>query len=381
MAKRHSMAALYAAGERGRNRIRLLADPRTGVLQLEYRCEQGRKARTSCKTRDLAAGKEMADALAAQLASGARHTGRRPLTLRALFDRHDAELGPAQMPRKREQDRHAARNLCAILGATARAAALTPADARRYFAERRRRGDQRTSQRRALGTRAAAYELKYLKAALAWAVSEGELARSTLDGFTVPSEKNPRRPVLRAGQYAALLAVADRVHEYCRTLLVLAHETGHRIGALLALQWEDVDTRARLVRWRAAADKARREHTTPLSAAAVDALDARAAAVLAAGRTTQGLAFPAGRGGPLRRELATQWWQRMERFAGLPAEPGRGWHAVRRQFASELATTVPLGALARLGGWQDHTTLAKCYVLPDAEQLREALERRPELRA
>ena len=57
-----------------------------------------------------------------------------------------------------------------------------------------------------------------------------------------------------------------------RTAMVLCHETGHRIGAVSKLQWENVDLTRALVTWAAAHDKTELEHTTPLTEAAIDAL-------------------------------------------------------------------------------------------------------------
>lgn len=362
-------AALYRAGERGRNRVRLVADRRTEILALEYRAEDGRRARTSCKTRDVALGKRMADALAARLAAGVAPA--RAVTLKALFDIYDVEVGAASNARR--QNRRAAENVVNILG-NARADTLKASDVRRFMAERRRRGDQRSKNGRPVGARVIAFDVKHLLAVLRWAVREGRIDQYRLDGFTVPAEENPRRPVLTREQYAALQAVPDAVHPYCSLLLTLAHQTGHRLGALLALTWDDVKDRT--VTWRAPSDKKRREHVTPLTDTAVTALDARAATLLAEGRTPEGLIFPNGDGGPVKNFTATHWWRSMEKAAGLAHEDGRGWHSLRRMFASEMATLTSTVALARLGGWADVTTLSKCYVLPTPEQLRPVLELR-----
>ncbi len=57
----------YVTGEKGKNRVRVFTDPRTGKVYLEYRDGQGRKARTACGHRDFASAKAQADQLAAQL--------------------------------------------------------------------------------------------------------------------------------------------------------------------------------------------------------------------------------------------------------------------------------------------------------------------------
>ena len=52
--------------------------------------------------------------------------------------------------------------------------------------------------------------------------------------------------------------------------------------------------------------------------------------------------------------------------------PGRGWHSLRRRFASELMHQ-PLKVVCALGGWRDFETVLKCYQQPDENQLRRAL--------
>lgn len=54
--------------------------------------------------------------------------------------------------------------------------------------------------------------------------------------------------------------------------LVLAHETGHRIGAIRQLRWSDIDFDGGTVRWRGKLDKIGMEHTTPLTEEADAAL-------------------------------------------------------------------------------------------------------------
>ena len=64
-----------------------------------------------------------------------------------------------------------------------------------------------------------------------------------------------------------------------------------------------------------------------------------------------------------------------ETLAALEPKRGRGWHSLRRKFASDLMDT-PLKVLCELRGWKDATTVLRCYQRPDAGQLRTALEGR-----
>ncbi|MGD2070956.1 MAG: hypothetical protein PVI57_19965 [Gemmatimonadota bacterium] len=61
--------------------------------------------------------------------------------------------------------------------------------------------------------------------------------------------------------------------------------------------------------------------------------------------------------------------------AKLEPRKGRGWHSLRRRFASDLMHK-PLKVPCELGGWKTERTVFECYQHADEEQLREALEDR-----
>ena len=65
--------------------------------------------------------------------------------------------------------------------------------------------------------------------------------------------------VLTEDEYRALLKVAPRVDWRFHLALVLAHETGHRIGAIRQLWWCDIDFEGGTIRWRAEHDKSGHE--------------------------------------------------------------------------------------------------------------------------
>ena len=66
--------------------------------------------------------------------------------------------------------------------------------------------------------------------------------------------------------------------------------------------------------------------------------------------------------GPARRgmRLVRYWWNRAEKLAGLEPRRGRGWHSLRRKFASDLMDQ-PLKVLCELGGWKTAKTILQCY--------------------
>jgi integrase len=240
--------------------------------------------------------------------------------------------------------------LLEIFGPARAVATLTHRDAARFVAELQRRGDQRPG--RAYGrprrSRMLDYDVKFLQTVLNCAVNAGWLDRNSLKGFRVHREETPQRPILTAPQYESLLRAADQVSLQFRFALVVAHETGDRIGAVRLLKWSDINFEQGTARWRGDNDKRRYDHTTPLTSVALDALQEARKAQATIGDTW---VFPAP-GDPFRpvsRHLLRDWWQRVEMAAGLAAEPRRGWHSLRRKFATEMKQT-PLKDLARWVG-------------------------------
>jgi integrase len=99
------------------------------------------------------------------------------------------------------------------------------------------------------------------------------LDRNPLKGTPFPKEPTPRRPVIADDQYQSLLKASEQVGPLYRTALILAHETGHRIGSIRLLRWSDVDLERGTIRWRAENDKIAYEHQTILTAEGVSALE------------------------------------------------------------------------------------------------------------
>src|SRR5262249_8883679 len=176
---------------------------------------------------------------------------------------------------KQSHDRRTSQLILDVLGTARRVADLTHRDAARYVAERRRIGDLRkgeTVRGRPLRARIIGYDVRFVKAVLTWGVNSRLLSPNPSTRFTGPAEAAPRRPVLTASQYEALLGVSEHVHQLFRTALILAHETGHRVGAVRHLRWQDLDLERQLVQWRGEHDKQGYEHETWLTPAALEAL-------------------------------------------------------------------------------------------------------------
>ena|SRR5688572_32347660 len=78
-------------------------------------------------------------------------------------------------------------------------------------------------------------------------------------------EASPRRPVLTDLQFLAVRDAAVSISRSAECMVVLAWETGHRIGAIRLVRWSDIDIEGERIRWRAENDKIAHEHVTPLS--------------------------------------------------------------------------------------------------------------------
>ena len=369
----------YKVGERGINRVRLAEDPRRrGRLFVEFRECDGRKVRQYLAHGDWEQAKAQAERMASAFRTvpTQRH---RTATLQELFDIYLREVTPGKTLGKREHDRRTAALLLRAWGRERRPETLGLRDWQRFIVERRSgrlRPEGRVRRVRTVGDRQIGYDLKFAIAVFNWAMLAGDgnggslLEHNPLKGFPIPVNLSPVRPMLTVARYRAMLAVAGLVRPEFTLAMVLARETGHRIGAIAALRWSDVDVDGQLILWRSASDKMRREHVTPLTPAALEAI--RAARAHAPGIAdapifpTEGLTVHSA------RARWRRWWLKAERLAGLKHEARFGWHSLRHAFATALRSQPDVD-VAALGGWKSTTTLKLCYQHPEMDRMRQAL--------
>ena len=386
MARTKRSQRSYAAGEWGRNRVRVFPDPKTGLFQIEWRAN-GRRLSRSLKHREWARAKKQADEFAAGFAEPEMHgkaeAEPEPLTLETLFDIYGEEVTPTKCEQARRHDRAATRMFLGCFGRNRDPATLSKRDWDRFI--RARRAGRVGASGSPVSDRTIEYDLKFLIAVFNWAAkSRDEHGRLLLDsnplkGLKTPKEKNPVRVVLSEEEYQALLEVSRPVDWRFRVALVVAHETGHRIGAIRQLRWSDIDMEGGVVRWRAEHEKSGYEHRTPVTAEALAALEEARKRNPETGDTVV-LPSPKYPSRCVGSALACVWWKRAENLAGLDPKPGRGWHSLRRKFASDLMNQ-PLKVLCELGGWKTAKTVLQCYQRADEAQLRTALESRRRVRA
>ena len=371
----------YGAGEWGRNRVRIFPDPKTGNFQIEWR-ENGRRRTRSLGHRDWRRAKRQADEFAAGFIEpeivGKAEAQPEPLTLGTLFDIYGEEVTPTKAQHARARDGTATGMFLRFFGRDRDPETLSQRDWDRFIAARR--AGRVGISGRPVSNRTIEWDLTFLMAVLNWATrSKDERGRPLLDrnplkGLKKPKEKNPTRVVLTEEEYQALLKVSRQVDWRFHVALVLAHETGHRIGAIRKLRWSDVDFEGQAVRWRAKHEKTGYEHTTPVTDKALAALEE--ARAMSAG-TDDGPVFPAlpDLSRCVGRSPVGFWWTKAQELAALEPKRGRGWHSLRRKFASDLMN-VPLKVLCELGGWKNAKTVLQCYQRADEGQLRQALANR-----
>lgn len=382
----------YSTGERGKNRVRAFVHTATAdrfFLEYYEQLRAGAKPKI-CRVALGACGEERAKAAADELAARLRRDDRpksEHVRLARLFDIYDVEVTPGKSLGKQKHDRACAEMFLRAFGADTEARLLSRREWDRFIRDRRSGAIRTANQkkRRGVRNRIIAYDLQWLLAVLNWATmaSNGAggvlLERNPLKGLALPREASPARPMLSDEEYQAMRKVAPNVHAYFELALVLAHDTGHRIGSIRKLRWSDVHLDERRISWRAETDKMQFEHATPITDDVAELLAERRRSSL---RIGDAWIFPEP-GDPARpcdRDTFSWWWGEAERLAKITHVARRGWHSLRRTFASELKN-VPLKDLCELGGWKTADTVLECYMKPDEATMREALAQRKPIRA
>lgn len=370
----------YSTGERGKNRVRVFEHPVTLLLFLEHYAD-GRRLRIALGHKD----RERAKAKAEEVAVGLRRDeplSPSPVTLRTLFDIYEREVTVEKAESSQSHDRRAIGFFLELWGTSKTAESLNRRDWDAFIRWRRQQGDMRKgkAKNRPIGNRVITQNLKLLQAVLNWAVLAGNgsgrylLERNPLKGMPFPREGPVNRPVLPHDQFVRMREAARAVGPECELAIMLAHETGHRIGSILRLHWSDINLDQLAIRWRGENDKVGYDHTTPLTEDAAGAL--RSFRRLQ-GKIGEGWVFPSPSDpeSPVSRHLARSWWKRVQARAGVTARNGMGWHSLRRKFATELRH-APLRDLVDLGGWKSPQVVTRCYQGADIHSQRQALSAR-----
>ena len=368
----------YSTGQRGRNRVRAF-EHASGLLFLEFD-DKGQRRRISLRHRDRDRASKAADDAAARLGK-AEVPKTEEITLGKLFDIYLVEVTPKKGDRQKRYEQAASEMFTHYFGQTRTASSLNIRDWERFSSDRSHgRVGPPSGRKLRVGPRTVQMDLSFLRCVLTWATRAGDghggslLDRDPLRGLPLPREKNPRRITLSEEEYQRLLQVGADVNWRFKVALVVANETGHRIGAIRRLRWSDIDFEHGRINWRAESEKSGYAHSTPMTQAVRMTLE-KARQVhprIGDGPILPSVNEPSRPAPPYyMRDL----WHKAESAVGLDRKNGRGWHSVRRKFATELMHE-PLKVLCKLGGWRDAETVLNCYQQPEEQTMRAALERR-----
>ncbi len=388
-----------SAGERG-TRVRLFQKRRHGTF---YRAVwvPGRGRDIKClHTREREEADRLGRQLLAALLSGElQQVGSGKVTLKQLWEQfnHEAPNFLDNHPRTRCEAEARAKVLIAFFGEDFDVRHLTARDQAAYTTQRIAGGIRYAEGRQTQKVRARSVEadLVLLHAMLSWATTSRVpgggrlLEHNPLSGVRRVRELNPKRPVATWERFQAtraamqaLGAAAESENERTRwtgveLALVLAEATGRRLGSIRQLRWEDIDFQRATIRWRAEADKKRREWVVPVPPGLLEELKQFRRKLGA----VAGWLFAAERNHdqPMDRHLFDRWLSVAERAAKLPKLEGGLWHPYRRKWATERKGHS-LKDVAAAGGWQDTETLLKCYQQPDNETLLAVMSEERKLR-
>lgn len=147
---------------------------------------------------------------------------------------------------------------------------------------------------------------------------------------------------------------------------MLTEATRRRMSSIRQLRWEDIDLSKPQIRWRAEADKKRKEWCIPIPAGLVDEIRSFQRRLGAVG----GWIFTAEKNSdvPMDRHLFDKWLTVAEKEAGVSKLDGGPWRPYRRKWATERKN-LPLKDVAAAGGWSDVDTLPKVCQQPDPHTL------------
>ena len=285
-----------------------------------------------------AAGVEQSNTEKRQQAEAERMKSGGPLTVERLWGLYSDFIGEKPITRT---DRSFFKHLASLHARLVETLTTKDIDdlSRRLFSTRGRGAGNRGNT--TLSAQTVKHVLGLLKRMLHFADRRGLCPFPSGLHFTMPSLDNEKTESMTEEQIAAYLhALDEEPDQDAAAFLRLALLTGMRKGALLGLQWSDIDFEGGHITLRGETAKKGKTEYIPLTAAARAVLEKVT-------RTDSPYVFP-GRGGGKRgdfRRIA----RRVRDKAGLPKD-FRPLHGLRHSFASFLASSgkVDLYALQKL---------------------------------
>jgi integrase len=207
------------------------------------------------------------------------------------------------------------------------------------------------------GRRAAAYDLQIIRHTLNIASSEWGmfLKENPLDRVRFPSPPKPREKRLKPGELQKLLQSANQSgSSYMPSLIILAVETGMRIGELLKIEWSDWDKQRAILHLRNT--KNGRDRYIPLTPKA--------------NQIISDITQKSDRILPTNYEAVKSAWQRLRKRTGIL---DLRLHDLRHEATSrffEMGLTLP--EVASITGHQTATMLLR-YAHADVQKVRQKI--------
>lgn len=375
-------------GEHGL-RVRLFQIRKGGTFYRDVWVPERGKDRKCLHTSDRAEAERLGRALIAARMRGEQDAGTASvLTLGALWERYrsDCQAFLDNAPATRQDTRARVAILLAYFGEQYDVRTLSVDEQAAYTTARRAGGIRISAKQvtRAVRMRSAEADLVVLHQMLHWATTVRVDGARLLDGNPLAGarrtrEQNPLRPVATYERFVATRAAMQRLgadDEECEAArtrwtkmelaLVIAEATGRRLGSIRQLRWDDIDWSGSAIRWRAEADKKRRDSVVPMPLPLSHELRQFQRRL----GTETGWIFASEQDPerPMDRHLFDKWLHRAEEAAKLTKLHGGLWHPYRRAWAT-ARKHLPLTDVAAAGGWKDTKTLLTCYQQPDAQTL------------
>ena len=233
------------------------------------------------------------------------------------------------------------------------------------------------------------YRYRHLRTFFNWAVKKGHLEESPLDALDKPKKQKKLPEYLTPEQLERILRAIDADTDLKRAdnqlrdgevtwlkgVILLAVNTGMRIGELCALRWRDVDFTEGMITCGAGPDfqtKSGHERAVPMTDEARDLLTQ-----LRSEREGGGYVLRGVKGGKLNKTYASKQFKKYVRLAKLPERIT--FHSLRHTAASWMVQNgAPLPMVQAILGHSDASVTQKyAHHSPDAlkRTMQETLKR------
>src|ERR1044072_4737031 len=262
------------------------------------------------------------------------------------------------------------RRFAAFVGSDKAITELKPTDVERFIAHRHAQGV----------TASARGDVDAVKIACNWAVERAEILMASpflKPGFkkVMPKRTARHQPVASLDRYEKLREKASKLPPMFAVVLDVAWHTGHRIGTMRMLKWNDVMLTATetapygTITWYRGVvpDRKKHEHRLPINEGVAATLRRWQKATRGVGEAWVFTA-PTDPTKPVRYDVVKKWLRTAERKAKLAHEKHGGWHMFRRGWATARKDLPVQDVAAGGGGGEDSASLRQCYQHATEEQ-------------